>query len=79
LLKIPPQEVEKYLLPPDAGLEYPTLEVDQETLNKLRNGVFIPLRENFNEGELLKIYCNGKFSAIGVVKNGKLKPEKVFV
>jgi len=79
LLKLDPEGVKKYLLPPDAGLEYPTVEVGEKELTLLRNGVFLPLRGDFREGTLLRVYGGGKFAALGVVRNGKLKPEKVFV
>jgi tRNA pseudouridine55 synthase len=79
LLKILPKDIENYLLPPDIGLEYPTVEVDESTLHRLRNGVFIPLKDKLPEETFLKVYANGKFAALGVIKNGKLKPEKVFV
>ena len=79
LLKLDPEGVKKYLLPPDAGLEYPTVEVGEKELTLLRNGVFLPLRGDFREGTLLRVYGGGKFAALGVIRNGKLKPEKVFV
>ena len=71
--------LEKFLLPPDYGLEFPKIEINSAEFERLKNGQFLDLRGNFKEGELLRIYTEGKFSAIGKIFKGKLKPEKVFL
>ncbi|HIO41258.1 MAG TPA: tRNA pseudouridine(55) synthase TruB [Aquifex sp.] len=79
LLKVSPERLSDFLLPPDAGLDFPTLEVSDRELTRLRNGQLIDLKGDFGENQLLRVYAGGKFSAIGRVVGGKLKPEKVFV
>jgi len=79
LLKVSPERLSDFLLPPDAGLDFPTLEVSDRELTRLRNGQLLDLKGDFGENQLLRVYANGKFSAIGRVVKGKLKPEKVFV
>jgi len=53
--------------------------VSDRELTRLRNGQLIDLKGDFGENQLLRVYAGGKFSAIGRVVGGKLKPEKVFV
>jgi len=53
--------------------------VSDRELTRLRNGQLLDLKGDFGENQLLRVYANGKFSAIGRVVGGKLKPEKVFV
>ena len=79
LLKVSPERLSDFLLPPDAGLDFPTLEVSDRELTRLRNGQLVDLKGDFGENQLLRVYAGGKFSAIGRVVGGKLKPEKVFV
>jgi len=79
LLNLPPESLEEILLPSDEGLNFPTVELSERELKLLRDGRFLDLGEDFKEGQLLRVYQNGKFSAIGKVVKGKLKPEKVFV
>ncbi len=73
------KDLKEVLLPPDKGLDFPKLEVDERRLKLLRNGVYIPLEGNFRESQLVRVYSPFGFSAIGKVVEGKLKPEKVFV
>ncbi len=79
LLKTPPERLKELLLSPDAGLDFPTVEVSKDELTRLRNGQPIDLRGDFEENQLIRVYSDGKFAAIGRVVKGKLKPEKVFV
>jgi len=73
------EDLKEVLLPPDEGLVFPKLEIDERRLKLLKNGVYIPLEGDFREGELVRVYSPSGFSAIGKVVEGKLKPEKVFV
>jgi tRNA pseudouridine55 synthase len=72
-------DLRELLLPPDVGLDFPKVELEPNLLRLLKNGVFIPLKEKFEEGTLLRVYSPKGFVAIGRVVEGKLKPEKVFL
>ena len=67
------------LLPPDWGLDFPKITLEPQLVKPLKNGVFIPLKERFEDGTLLRVYSPKGFVAIGRVVEGRLKPEKVFL
>ena len=73
------ESIENFLLSPDIGLNFPKVEISPKEVLLLKQGQLLPLKGNFKEGELLRVYSGGNFAAVGKVFKGKLKPEKVFL
>lgn len=68
------------LLSPDAGLiGFPKLKLKKDQIKAIRYGSFINLPQNskLKEETILRLYDGKKFIGLGVVKNKKIKPERL--
>jgi tRNA pseudouridine55 synthase len=71
--------LEPFLKPPDYGLKHlPVVKLDDRDLQRFANGLALKV-EGVKRGTY-RVYDNkGNFVALGVVKEGELKPQKVFI
>ena len=66
--------IKSFLIPVDELLDMPEIKLSPESKKKFKNGVKI--RTETPNG-LYKVYSDGEFLGIGVVRSNLLKPEKV--
>jgi tRNA U55 pseudouridine synthase TruB len=72
------------LISPLEVLDLPIVEVDDEDLKKVKNGISINLKDNSQftvhcSQIVLLLYNKEKICAIGQIENGKIKLKKVFL
>lgn len=70
------------LLQPDAALiEFPEIKLKDHLARAIKHGMFInlPLTLKLKEGSLVRLYDEKGFFGLGVVRAGKLKPERLLL
>lgn len=65
------------LLDPSKMVDLASLEIDKDELKKIHYGQFLE-GKNFKDGEVLKLIYQDKLVAIAILKDGLIKPKKVF-
>lgn len=74
------KEGKALLLPPDTGLSgFPELRLREREAGMLKKGMFLPLpiTTRFKEGTILRLYDETGFFGLGVVRAGRVKPERL--
>ena len=74
-------DVNKNLINPVEMLDIAKLEVNEEELNKIRNGQFL-LNKNIRHGDFVILIYNEnveKICAVGIADNDKIRVKKVFL
>ena len=72
-------DVEKNLINPLDILDLPIINVSNEDLEKIKNGVEIKTQKQNLLPFVLLVYNNDKICAVGQIENGKIKLKKVFL
>ncbi len=72
-------DVEKNLINPIEMLDLPIINVNNEDLEKIKNGIEIKTQKQNLLSFVLLVYNNNKICAIGQVEKDKIKLKKVFL
>lgn len=72
-------DVEKNLINPIEMLDLPIINVNNEDLGKIKNGIEIKTQKQNLLSFVLLVYNNNKICAIGQVEKDKIKLKKVFL
>ncbi len=72
-------EIEKFLLPAGAFLDFEVLEINEEQKNRIKNGQGIYVEEKKQpKGKLVQLVYENKLAAIAKVEEKNILPAKVF-